>query len=236
LERDTETDRTPAAMFEELPLGDAVLKRVTMDGSPPTFMVQFTWDQCVEHATSEEWPLGDAVLKRVTTDGSPPTFMVQFTWDPCAEHGAGNCGTESQGTTAKRHHPARQKSNKITKHKDKPTSTSRRARYTPADDAKILELKGQGLSWVKIAEQFPGRSAGAIQVRYQTKLKTTEEWEVEEICSKNRRDDGSLELLVRWKGGEETWEPYEIVAETEALDKYEGLHGRAIVDTVDDTL
>ncbi|KAK4243485.1 hypothetical protein C7999DRAFT_44716 [Corynascus novoguineensis] len=178
-----------------------------MDGSPPTFMVQFTWDQCVEHATSEEWPLGDAVLKRVTTDGSPPTFKVQFTWDPCAEHGAG------------RHCPARQKSNRITEHKDKPTSTSRRARYTPADDAKILRLKVQGLSWIEIAEQFPGRSAGAIEVRYHTKLKTAE-WEVEEICGHRRGDDGGLELLVR------------NMAETQALDEYERLHGRVTVDTI----
>ena len=116
--------------------------------------------------------------------------MVQFTWDPCAEHGAEYYRTENRGTTAKRHRPARRKSNKITKHKDKPTSTSKRARYTPADNAKILQLKRQGLSWVEIAEQLPGRSAGAIQVRYQTKLKATEEWEVEEICGKDRRDDG----------------------------------------------
>jgi hypothetical protein len=58
-----------------------------------------------------------------------------------------------------------------------------------------------------------------------------EEWEVEEICGDRRRDD-VLELLVKWKGGEETWEPYKNVAETEALDKYERLHGRVTVDTV----
>ena len=56
---------------------------------------------------------------------------------------------------------------------------------------------------------------------------------MEEICGKNRRDDGGWELLVTWKGGEETWEPYENMAETEALDEYERLHGRVIVDTVD---
>ncbi len=134
-------------------------------------MLQFTWNLCAEHATSEEWPLGDAVLKRVTMDGSLPTFMVQFTWDPCAEHGAGYCGTENRGTTAKRRRPARQKSNRATKHKDKPASTSRRARYTPADDTKMLRLKGQGLSWTEIAEQFPGRSARAIEARYYTTLK-----------------------------------------------------------------
>jgi hypothetical protein len=45
-----------------------------------------------------------------------------------------------------------------------------------------------------------------------------EEWEVEEICGDRRLDDGGLELLVKWKGGEEIWEPYENVAEMEALD------------------
>ena len=197
LERDTEADRTPAATFDE-------------------------------------WPLENAVLRRVTMDGSPPTFMLQFTWGgPCAEHGAGHRGTESRGaiSSAERRRPARQ-SNGVTKDKGKPTSTSNRARYTPADDAKILRLKGQGLSWSAIAGEFPGRSAGAIQVRYQTKLKPTEEWwEVEEICRKNRRDDGSWELLVRWKGGEETWEPYENMTETEALGEYERLYGPVTVDT-----
>ena len=59
-----------------------------------------------------------------------------------------------------------------------------------------------------------------------------EEWEVEEICGVRRLEDGGLELLVKWKSGEETWEPYENVAETEALDEYERLHGRVTVDTV----
>ena len=114
---------------------------------------------------------------------------------------------------------------------NKPTSTSRRARYTPADDAKIRQLKEQGLSWIAIAKHFPGRSAGAIEVRYHTKLKTAdpsrsgslqwsdhsralslvvgddggeEEFPVEEICGERGLDDGGLELLVKWKGGEET--------------------------------
>ncbi|KAL2188037.1 hypothetical protein L209DRAFT_777978 [Thermothelomyces heterothallicus CBS 203.75] len=164
-------------------------------------------------ATFEEWPLGNAVLKRVTVAGSPPTFMVQFIWDP----------------------------------------------YTPEDDTKICQLKDQGLSWPAIAKQFLGRTAGAIEVRYHTKLKAAdpsrigtqhvcdlsrepsaevdgfgeeEEWEVEEICSDRELDDSRLELLVKWKGGEETWEPYENVAEIEALDRYERLHGPISVNIV----
>ena len=160
-------------------------------------------------------------------------------------------------SSTKRRRPARQKSKGITK--DKPTSTLNRARYTPADDAKILRLKGQGLSWSAIAKQFPGRSPGAIEVRYHTKLKTNssrgapqlcndsrtpsvvgdagdeegeEEWEVEEIRHGRKLDGGGLEFLVKWKDGDETWEPYKNVAETEALDEYERLHGPVTVDTV----
>ncbi|KAK4131670.1 hypothetical protein BT67DRAFT_444470 [Trichocladium antarcticum] len=174
--------------------------------------------------------------------GLPSTFALEFDWDPCAEHGAEYRGSENGGTisSAKRYRPARQKSKGSAKDKDKPTSTSRRTRHTPADDAKIRQLKEQGLSWIAIAKHFPGRSARAIEVRYHTKLKTTnlsqrgapqlcdsprtpsvvdddtseEEWEVEGICGDRRLGDGGLELLVKWKGGEETWEPYENVAET----------------------
>ena len=59
-----------------------------------------------------------------------------------------------------------------------------------------------------------------------------EEFPVEEICGDRGLDDGGLELLVKWKGGEETWEPYENVAETEALDEYERLYGPVTVYTV----
>ncbi len=31
---------------------------------------------------------------------------------------------------------------------------------------------------------------------------------------------------MKWRGGEETWEPYEM-AETEALDEHERLHGQS---------
>ena len=110
-------------------------------------------------------------------------------------------------------------------------ATPSRPKTTPIKDT--TNWRAGQCRWSAIAEQFPGRSAGAIQVRYQTKLKATEEeWEVEAICKKNRRDDGGWELLVKWKGGEETWEPYENVAETEALDEYERLHGPVTVDTV----
>ena len=51
-----------------------------------------------------------------------------------------------------------------------------------------------------------------------------EEWEVGEIYDHRKLEDVGVEFLVKWKGGDETWEPYENVAETEVLDKYKRLH------------
>jgi hypothetical protein len=107
-------------------------------------------------AKFEEWPLGNAVFKRVTLDGIT-TFQLQFTWDPCLEHDgrrvrSSTRAAKSQGTTGN----------------PKPT---RRARYTSQDDAKICQLKEQGLPWLAMVKQLPGRSAPAIKARYYAKLK-----------------------------------------------------------------
>lgn len=45
-------------------------------------------------------------------------------------------------------------------------------KFTPEDDALLVELKEKkNLTWKQIAEFFPGRSSGTLQVRYCTKLK-----------------------------------------------------------------
>lgn len=45
-------------------------------------------------------------------------------------------------------------------------------KFTPEDDSLLVELKEKkNLTWKQIAEFFPGRSSGTLQVRYCTKLK-----------------------------------------------------------------
>ncbi|KAG9714405.1 hypothetical protein KCU75_g24133, partial [Aureobasidium melanogenum] len=45
-------------------------------------------------------------------------------------------------------------------------------KFTREDDALLVRLKEtKNLTWKQIAEFFPGRSAGTLQVRYCTKLK-----------------------------------------------------------------
>jgi hypothetical protein len=193
-------------------------------------------------------------------DGVPATFVVQFTWDPYANYGIGRYGRENRNSVSSaERHPAKQKSTRYTKN-EATTAMARpisRARYTLEEDAEIRQLKEKGLSWAEIAKYFPGRTPRAIEVRYHTKLKTANtsrrraqqprdhsqmplvvdddagEWGVEEICDARRSAVGGVELLVKWNGGEETWEPYENVAETEALDEYERLYGTVTVDAGD---
>lgn len=51
-------------------------------------------------------------------------------------------------------------------------------KFTPEDDALLIELKeSKSLTWKQIADFFPGRSSGTLQVRYCTKLKAkTTQW------------------------------------------------------------
>ena len=45
-------------------------------------------------------------------------------------------------------------------------------KFTPEEDALLVELKEEkNLTWKQIADFFPGRTSGTLQVRYCTKLK-----------------------------------------------------------------
>lgn len=69
-------------------------------------------------------------------------------------------------------------------------------KFTPEDDALLVELKEtKNLTWKQIADFFPGRSSGTLQVRYCTKLKAkTMVWTDDmvstvEHCYKDRSDE-----------------------------------------------
>ncbi|KAK3956926.1 hypothetical protein QBC32DRAFT_381131 [Pseudoneurospora amorphoporcata] len=51
-------------------------------------------------------------------------------------------------------------------------------KFTPEDDQLLIDLKeNKSLTWKQIADFFPGRSSGTLQVRYCTKLKAkTTQW------------------------------------------------------------
>ncbi|KAF2748309.1 hypothetical protein M011DRAFT_493699 [Sporormia fimetaria CBS 119925] len=60
-------------------------------------------------------------------------------------------------------------------------------KFTPEDDQLLVDLKEKkNLTWKQIAEFFPGRSSGTLQVRYCTKLKAkTTNW-TDEMVQKLR--------------------------------------------------
>lgn len=69
-------------------------------------------------------------------------------------------------------------------------------KFTPEDDAKLVELKEKkNLTWKQISEFFPGRSSGTLQVRYCTKLKAkTTVWTPETVSSPPARSVGGRTL------------------------------------------
>ena len=56
-------------------------------------------------------------------------------------------------------------------------------KFTPEDDQLLIDLKeNKSLTWKQIADFFPGRSSGTLQVRYCTKLKAkTTQWSEETV-------------------------------------------------------
>lgn len=60
-------------------------------------------------------------------------------------------------------------------------------KFTPEDDALLVDLKEiKSLTWKQIADFFPGRSSGTLQVRYCTKLKAKSTQWTEETVQKLR--------------------------------------------------
>jgi hypothetical protein len=68
-------------------------------------------------------------------------------------------------------------------------------KFTPEDDGLLVDLKeNKSLTWKQIAEFFPGRSSGTLQVRYCTKLKAkTTQWN-EETVSLSTSDESLQDI------------------------------------------
>lgn len=111
----------------------------------------------------DEWPLQDALLKRVIIDGVA-VLQLQFEWPLCATH-AESSGMRRKFSATRSGIERRQTSG----------VPSRRSRFTPQEDTLLRRLKETSNSWREIhrqfSAQFPGRTTGALQVHYCTKLK-----------------------------------------------------------------
>ena len=59
----------------------------------------------------------------------------------------------------------------------------KQSKWTPEEDALIIELRGSGMKWEDISKRLPGRSAISCRLHYQNYLERRSEWDEEK---KNR--------------------------------------------------
>ena len=53
----------------------------------------------------------------------------------------------------------------------------KQSKWSPEEDAKIIQLRGDGLKWEDISKQLPGRSAISCRLHYQNYLERKSEWD-----------------------------------------------------------
>ena len=55
----------------------------------------------------------------------------------------------------------------------------KQSKWSPEEDALIIELRGSGMKWEDISKQLPGRSAISCRLHYQNYLERRSEWSEE---------------------------------------------------------
>lgn len=53
----------------------------------------------------------------------------------------------------------------------------KQSKWTPEEDAVIIELRGSGMKWDDISKRLPGRSAISCRLHYQNYLERRSEWD-----------------------------------------------------------
>jgi hypothetical protein len=125
-------------------------------------------------AEYQEWPMR-GFFKR-TTIGNEIQYGMEFSLEQLQELYAYACPHASHpgsnryfstGSASSSRQPTQAK-----KIRSGPMSQSKRTRFTPEEDARLVNLKEkERWSWDAIEGAFPGRTRAALQVHYSTKLK-----------------------------------------------------------------
>jgi Myb-like DNA-binding domain len=55
----------------------------------------------------------------------------------------------------------------------------KQSKWSPEEDALIIELRGSGMKWDDISKKLPGRSAISCRLHYQNYLERRSEWDEE---------------------------------------------------------
>lgn len=55
----------------------------------------------------------------------------------------------------------------------------KQSKWSPEEDALIIDLRGSGMKWEDISKRLPGRSAISCRLHYQNYLERRSEWDEE---------------------------------------------------------
>ncbi|KAK3055065.1 hypothetical protein LTR09_004225 [Extremus antarcticus] len=87
----------------------------------------------------------------------------------------------------------------------------KQSKWTPDEDASIIELRGNGMKWEDISKHLPGRSAISCRLRFQNYLERRTEWDDEkknklarlyERFKKDMWEKISKEMQLPWRAAE----------------------------------
>jgi hypothetical protein len=59
------------------------------------------------------------------------------------------------------------------------TPAKKQSKWSPEEDALIIDLRGSGMKWEDISKRLPGRSAISCRLHYQNYLERRSEWDEE---------------------------------------------------------
>ncbi|GAB7340694.1 hypothetical protein MBLNU457_7082t1 [Dothideomycetes sp. NU457] len=87
----------------------------------------------------------------------------------------------------------------------------KQSKWSPEEDASIIELRGNGMKWEDISKNLPGRSAISCRLRFQNYLERRSEWDEEkknklarlyERFKKDMWEKIAKEMALPWRAAE----------------------------------
>jgi hypothetical protein len=81
-------------------------------------------------------------------------------------------GTGQPVATLKLHNPLKRSATT-----DLQSPAKKQSKWSPEEDARIIQLRGEGMKWEDISKHLPGRSAISCRLHYQNYLERRSEWD-----------------------------------------------------------
>ncbi|KAI4134211.1 MAG: hypothetical protein LQ347_001722 [Umbilicaria vellea] len=151
---------------------------------------------------SNRSPISRSISVPATTSThSPPSSYQRYPQaplpSPYTEHFGRPSPPRALAPTQQPYPPAQKRPPPTTPHPSA-SPAKKQSKWTPEEDALIIDLRGSGMKWEDISKRLPGRSAISCRLHYQNYLERRSEWDEER---KNRL----ARLYERFKP--EMWTP-----------------------------